>query len=279
MKNDYLYTFLLKYPLFPSVALWRGGEARLFAKLDLEEPILDLGCGNGYFAKVALNKRIHTGCDKDFPQARRARSSGAYQHTMVGDVCDLPFKDRSFDTIICNCVLEHVQDVGRTLQEVFRVLAPGGMFVFTVPTEKFNEWFYLSWLLRKMRLSRLAKNQIERYNRFQFHYHICSVHEWSVRLREAGFHVEHYQYYAPQAFQILASALDDIQHIVGRLIVRKESSSERCTTQMSGWAANHPFARIAARFWWYLTCPFYRIESSGSSGGAAVLVQARKSIS
>ncbi len=52
------------------------------------------------------------------------------------DICDLPFADDSYDFIICNHVLEHIPDDTRAMQEIFRVLAPGGTAILQVPYEK-----------------------------------------------------------------------------------------------------------------------------------------------
>ncbi len=51
------------------------------------------------------------------------------------DICSLPFKDNSYDVIICNHVLEHIPDDTKAMQELFRVLAPGGMAILQVPYE------------------------------------------------------------------------------------------------------------------------------------------------
>lgn len=52
------------------------------------------------------------------------------------DICALPFKDHSFDFIICNHVLEHIPDDTKAMQELYRVLAPGGTAILQVPYDK-----------------------------------------------------------------------------------------------------------------------------------------------
>ncbi len=52
------------------------------------------------------------------------------------DICDLPFDDNSYDFIICNHVLEHIPDDTKAMQEIFRVLAPGGTAILQVPYDR-----------------------------------------------------------------------------------------------------------------------------------------------
>ncbi|ANW97150.1 SAM-dependent methyltransferase [Wenyingzhuangia fucanilytica] len=49
------------------------------------------------------------------------------------DICDLPFKDNSYDIIFCNHVLEHIVDDTKAMSELYRVLKPGGWGIFQIP--------------------------------------------------------------------------------------------------------------------------------------------------
>ncbi|MFB9057961.1 class I SAM-dependent methyltransferase [Mariniflexile ostreae] len=51
------------------------------------------------------------------------------------DICNLPFKDNSFDVIFCNHVLEHIPDDTKAMQELYRVLKVGGMGIFQIPQD------------------------------------------------------------------------------------------------------------------------------------------------
>jgi SAM-dependent methyltransferase len=55
--------------------------------------------------------------------------------TVKADICDLPFQDNAYDFIICNHVLEHIPDDTKAMQELYRVLAPGGIAILQVPYE------------------------------------------------------------------------------------------------------------------------------------------------
>lgn len=51
------------------------------------------------------------------------------------DICNLPFEDNSYDIIFCNHVLEHIPDDTKAMQELFRVLKPGGMAILQIPQD------------------------------------------------------------------------------------------------------------------------------------------------
>ena len=51
------------------------------------------------------------------------------------DICNLPFENNSYDVILCNHVLEHIPDDTKAMQELFRVLKPGGYGVFQIPQD------------------------------------------------------------------------------------------------------------------------------------------------
>lgn len=51
------------------------------------------------------------------------------------DICHLPFSDNAFDIILCNHVLEHIPDDTKAMEELFRVMKPGGMGIFQVPQD------------------------------------------------------------------------------------------------------------------------------------------------
>lgn len=51
------------------------------------------------------------------------------------DICNLPLESNAFDVVFCNHVLEHVNDDKKAMQELFRVLKPGGFGIFQVPQD------------------------------------------------------------------------------------------------------------------------------------------------
>lgn len=55
------------------------------------------------------------------------------------DICNLPFEDASFDVILCNHILEHIPDDTKAMQELYRILKPGGWGVFQIPQDLTRE--------------------------------------------------------------------------------------------------------------------------------------------
>jgi len=55
------------------------------------------------------------------------------------DICNLPFEEASFDFILCNHVLEHIPEDLKAMQELYRILRPGGMAILQIPQDLSRE--------------------------------------------------------------------------------------------------------------------------------------------
>jgi 2-polyprenyl-6-hydroxyphenyl methylase / 3-demethylubiquinone-9 3-methyltransferase len=97
--------------------------------------VLDVGSGGGLLAEefAALGCQV-TGVDpsqRSLEIARaHAREAGLEIEYVSGRGEELPFEDGSFDAVYCCDVLEHVDDVPRTLRESARVVRPGGVYMY-----------------------------------------------------------------------------------------------------------------------------------------------------
>ena len=93
--------------------------------------VLDVACGPGNFTRDfarAAGDGLVVGLDASGPMLAVAvrgtdRANVAY---LRGDACELPFRDGSFDAICCFAALYLIEDPIRALDEIVRVLAPGG---------------------------------------------------------------------------------------------------------------------------------------------------------
>jgi 2-polyprenyl-6-hydroxyphenyl methylase / 3-demethylubiquinone-9 3-methyltransferase len=96
---------------------------------------LDVGCGGGLLAEdfAGLGFAV-TGVDPSEPSLETARAhaeeSGLEIEYLRATGEALPFEDATFEVVYCCDVLEHVDDVGRTVAEIARVLQPGGTFLY-----------------------------------------------------------------------------------------------------------------------------------------------------
>ena len=92
-------------------------------------------------------KVLHFAPEQAFVQKFKKQKNLTYTTTdlnspiadVKADICDLPFKDNSFDFIICNHVLEHIPDDTKAMQELYRVLAPAGTAIVQVPYDAKRE--------------------------------------------------------------------------------------------------------------------------------------------
>jgi 2-polyprenyl-3-methyl-5-hydroxy-6-metoxy-1,4-benzoquinol methylase len=98
-----------------------------------EARLLNVGCSTGIIdAYLAPHVASVTGIDIDAPAVERARVLCAAPNAefSVGDAMQLDFADASFDVVICSQVYEHVPDPARMMDEIHRVLVPGGICYF-----------------------------------------------------------------------------------------------------------------------------------------------------
>jgi ubiquinone/menaquinone biosynthesis C-methylase UbiE len=106
----------------------RGGLARWRQWLvaGARGRVLDVGTGTGRNLALLPRGTVAVGVEPSLDALRVARRRAAATALVVGDVEALPFRDASFDTVLSGLVFCSVGDVGRGLDEVKRVLRPGG---------------------------------------------------------------------------------------------------------------------------------------------------------
>ena len=123
--------------------VWRAGQERRLQMIlqaageRIQGNVLENGCGVGmYVERLAPFAGKITGLEYDFPRAQEAhRLAGPLANADI--VCaageDLPFQSGSFHLILSHEVLEHVRDDRAAVQEMARLLRPGGRMVIFVP--------------------------------------------------------------------------------------------------------------------------------------------------
>jgi len=127
---------------------------RVFGRNALrQQEVLEVGCGGGLIShELAQRQALVIGIDpleNALAVARaKMRQSGLGQNAYFeqGYAEKLPYADGSFSVIVCLDVLEHVSDLSATMQEIARVLAPGGIFIFDTINRTFAARLALIWI-------------------------------------------------------------------------------------------------------------------------------------
>jgi len=103
------------------------------AELAAEKKILELGCGTGeYTLRLAHTKSKIIALDISQLLIQQAKQKAKSINFIIANAETLPFKDNTFDAVVGNAVLHHL-DLDKTLPEIKRVLKLGGRIAFTEP--------------------------------------------------------------------------------------------------------------------------------------------------
>lgn len=123
--------------------------------------LLDLGCGPGVFSRLLAEKGFKVyGVDYsgEMIKVAKERSEGKGIDFQAGDAYNLPFKEKSFDAVICLGIFQNLEDPNKALKEINRVLKIGGAAVITT--------------LNAFSLAQLVRDEysglVKRYNPYGF---------------------------------------------------------------------------------------------------------------
>jgi SAM-dependent methyltransferase len=123
--------------------VWRDGQQRrLQMILDAAGErsrgvIFEDGCGLGsYMLRLQNTENVTVGLDVEFERTLEARQKNERILCGVGEY--LPFPTGSFDLILSNEVIEHVQSDKKAVSEMVRTLKPGGRIVLFCPNRGYG---------------------------------------------------------------------------------------------------------------------------------------------
>ncbi len=202
MKQDLLWAHLTELPYFR--AMLRAIEASFYEGFEWNQPVLDVGCGDGHFTQVAFEQKVDIGVDPDLSIMREAQSRKVYRLLVQADGGRIPLADASVGSAFSNSVLEHIPHLDQVLNEVGRVLKPGAPFLLTVPNPGYREKLSIPMHLRHLRMERIAVAYEDWFMRMSRTIHLYDQEEWSARLKRAGLRVERtFNYFSPAALAAL----------------------------------------------------------------------------
>jgi SAM-dependent methyltransferase len=106
--------------------------------------MLDVGCGQGYYVRDAIEEGINAyGIDT---------STHAFEHPLAevkdritfGSIIEIPYGDEEFDVMTAFDVIEHIhpKDTLGMVEEIRRVLKPNGIIIITTPSSNFGNWVF-----------------------------------------------------------------------------------------------------------------------------------------
>jgi SAM-dependent methyltransferase len=185
---------------------------------------LDLGCGHQMFAQWMSREQDHSirragsivGMDYDHASLRK---NTAIRLKSAGDVRSLPFRDRSFDLVTANMVVEHLDDPAASLAEIRRVLRPGGVFIYHTPNY-WSYWVFLCSLIPdrvKVRLIRLLDGR-RAEDVFPTRYRLNTPRATARLAEQAGFQVRELGLVSTSAGAALIPPLAVLELLLIRLL-------------------------------------------------------------
>lgn len=112
----------------------KGRESAIFKlikRYGRGDKYLDAGCGTGLILRHLPPGSV--GLDINSKNIEKAKTYVPQATLVVSDVEEIPFPDRTFSTVICTSVLEHLPHPRKATREILRVLKPGGVLIGSVP--------------------------------------------------------------------------------------------------------------------------------------------------
>jgi ubiquinone/menaquinone biosynthesis C-methylase UbiE len=161
---------------------------------------LDGGCGTGFPSRPLLERGCRiVGVDASQGMLGIAQTQINSQpcegrlFCRIATIEKLPLRDNAFDGVICSSVIEYLHDPKACLEELHRVLKPGGVLLISVPNSQ-------SALRRFLKFTHSMSGSL--FNQPWPHYLKYSRNEYTVDefkncLKEVGMDIMHYKYFSP----------------------------------------------------------------------------------
>lgn len=156
---------------------YRARFHRVFSALNPQrsEKILEIGSGSGYYTKAIAEITNHltaTEFSKEYLEVTKKYNPYPVDAYIHCSATKMPFSDNTFNKILITEVIEHIPEWNKAIDEVRRVLKPGGIAIITTPNK-----------LSHMNIAYVLKRKIRRYA-FNEHVHEFTRNEFLRELKK-----------------------------------------------------------------------------------------------
>lgn len=170
---------------------WRADYRRIFEEIEKQRPsrLIDIGCGSGGFL-CAVQKRFPeiqlNALDLSEEMVREtAERLGPSAVVTVGDAEHMPLDSGQYETVVCNMSIHHYPHPQNAVNEMYRILAPGGTLLLNdmdcaAPIRTLANWIF----------PRLPGGDVKMYTR----------QEIAQMMQNAGFERWYYRKISPFSF-------------------------------------------------------------------------------
>jgi SAM-dependent methyltransferase len=188
--DDEILRWALAYVRHAPVSLVLREINRLIALRSVDAsrgPVLDVGCGDGFWWAVRPDDREIYGIDIS---TREIAQAGRRIHAARVDVSrEIPFAGMKFEQVIANCSLEHVRDIDSALANLRRAASDTAQLVMFVPTPDWALHGKAQGFLLK-HAPRVAMALAGGLNGFFQHWHLYDERVWRRLLEQHGWRIE-----------------------------------------------------------------------------------------
>lgn len=163
--------------------IWHTNKLKMILEIIPNSPkkILDVGCASGWFlSRLSRNFPLAKCSGIDIYDSGINYGKRLYPHLRlkVADAHNIPYRDNTFDLVICTEVIEHVDDPLKVLVEMRRVLKKGGYACIEVDSG--SALFSIAWYLWRMSKGKVWSNS---------HIHSFDIEKLEQMLLQAEFKI------------------------------------------------------------------------------------------
>jgi ubiquinone/menaquinone biosynthesis C-methylase UbiE len=156
---------------------------------------LDVGCGSGYSLLKAITSKSCEAFGIDpTPNSFGVKFNNGNLNIIQGSAEAIPFEDGMFDVVYSSHVIEHVNDIDKSLEEFHRVLKAGGKAIILVPTSQ-SAWInFISSLIftTHLRILRYIARPITKSKRTKLK-HIFLTYSHGKEEKTVFYDIKHYK--------------------------------------------------------------------------------------